>query len=86
MSIYGILCRKKNALYAKPDFSDEDGLKAAELEEEFADMDGWNAESDAATLVKQSGNKRRISLYFNERYEWKTKSKGFTCPGSFWKT
>jgi len=44
------IMQEKNAIYAKPDFSDADGLKAAELEEKFADMEGWNAESDAATL------------------------------------
>ncbi|WP_288762639.1 ATP-binding cassette domain-containing protein [uncultured Lacticaseibacillus sp.] len=45
----------KDALYAKPDFSEEDGLKAAELEGEFAEMDGWNAESDASQLLQQLG-------------------------------
>jgi len=43
--------QEKDAIYAKPDFSDEDGIKASELEEEFAEMDGWNAESDAAALL-----------------------------------
>jgi len=46
---------EKNALYAKPDFSDKDGIRAAELEEKFGDMDGWNAESDAATLLSNLG-------------------------------
>ncbi len=46
------IMQEKDAIYAKPDFSDADGIKAAELEEKFADMDGWNAESDAATLLK----------------------------------
>jgi ATPase subunit of ABC transporter with duplicated ATPase domains len=41
----------KDAIYAKADFNDEDGLKAAELENEFAEMDGWNAEADAAALL-----------------------------------
>src|SRR5690554_6692574 len=45
----------KEALYAKPDFSEEDGMKAAELEQKFGDMDGWNAESDAATLLSNLG-------------------------------
>jgi len=43
--------QEKDAIYAKPDFSDEDGMRASELEEEFAEMDGWNAESDAAALL-----------------------------------
>ena len=42
---------EKDAIYAKSDFSDADGLKASALEEEFAEMDGWNAESDAAALL-----------------------------------
>jgi len=46
---------EKDALYAKPDFSDEDGMKASELEAEFADMEGWNAETDAATLLSNLG-------------------------------
>ena len=46
---------EKDALYAKADFSDEDGVKAAELEGEFADMNGWEAESDAATLLQGLG-------------------------------
>ncbi len=49
------IMQKKNALYAKPDFSEADGNKAAELEGKFADMDGWNAESDAATLLSELG-------------------------------
>ncbi|MEQ9188847.1 MAG: ATP-binding cassette domain-containing protein [Cryomorphaceae bacterium] len=43
--------QEKDAIYAKEDFSDADGIKASELEEEFAEMDGWNAESDAAALL-----------------------------------
>ena len=46
---------EKDALYAKADFSDEDGIKAAELEGEFAEMDGWNAESDANQLLQSMG-------------------------------
>ncbi|PJB16077.1 MAG: ABC-F family ATPase [Flavobacteriales bacterium CG_4_9_14_3_um_filter_32_8] len=45
----------KDAIYAKPDFSDADGLKASELEAEFAEMDGWNAESDAASMLSGLG-------------------------------
>ena len=46
---------EKDALYAKPDFSDEDGMRASELEGEFADLEGWNAETDAATLLSNLG-------------------------------
>ena len=52
--LYDIM-KEKDALYAKPDFSDADGEKAAELEGEFAELDGWNAESDAATLLTGLG-------------------------------
>jgi ATPase subunit of ABC transporter with duplicated ATPase domains len=48
---------EKDAIYAKPDFSDADGLKAAELEGLFAEMEGWNAESDAANLLSDLGVK-----------------------------
>ena len=41
------IMKEKDAIYAKEDFSDEDGVKAAELEEQFANLDGWNAESEA---------------------------------------
>ena len=40
--------KEKDAVYNKADFTEEDGIKAAELEEQFAEMDGWNAEPDAA--------------------------------------
>ena len=46
---------EKDALYAKEDFSEEDGMKASELEAEFGDMEGWNAETDAATLLSNLG-------------------------------
>lgn len=49
------IMQEKDALYAKVDFSDEDGIKAAELEGEFADLDGWEAESDAAYLLQGLG-------------------------------
>lgn len=52
--------QEKDALYAKPDFSDKDGLRAAELEGVFAEMDGWNAESDAATMLSNLGVKEEF--------------------------
>ncbi len=51
------IMQQKDILYAKPDFSDADGVKAAELETKFAEMDGWNAESDAASLLSALGVK-----------------------------
>lgn len=52
--LYDIM-KKKDAIYAKPDFNEEDGMKAAKLEERFAELDGWNAESDAAMLLNDLG-------------------------------
>ena len=52
--LYDIM-KEKDAIYAKEDFSDEDGIRASELEGEFAEMDGWNAESDAAMLLNGLG-------------------------------
>lgn len=49
------IMQEKDALYAKEDFTEEDGIRASELEAEFAEMDGWNAESDAATLLSNLG-------------------------------
>jgi len=52
--LYAIM-KEKDAIYAKEDFSDADGERAGELEAKFAEMDGWNAESDAATLLSNLG-------------------------------
>ena len=49
------IMKEKDALYAKADFSDADGIRASELEMEFAEMEGWNAESDAASLLSGLG-------------------------------
>ena len=51
------IMKEKNDIYMKEDFSDADGLKASELEAEFAEMDGWNAESDAGNLLSGLGIK-----------------------------
>ena len=51
------IMQEKDALYAKADFTDEDGIRAAELEERFAELEGWNAESDAAELLSGLGIK-----------------------------
>ena len=52
--LYEIM-KEKEAIYAKEDFTDEDGIKASELEGEFATMNGWEAESDAASLLNGLG-------------------------------
>ncbi|MFI3268290.1 MAG: ATP-binding cassette domain-containing protein [Rikenellaceae bacterium] len=54
------IIQEKNALYCKEDFSEEDGIKVGELEEQFAEMDGWNAESDAANLLSGLGVKEHL--------------------------
>lgn len=51
------IMQEKDALYAKPDFNEADGVRAAELEERFAELEGWNAESDAAALLSGLGIK-----------------------------
>lgn len=54
------IMKAKDEIYAKEDFTEEDGLKAGELEGLFAEMDGWNAESDAATLLSNLGIKEDL--------------------------
>ena len=56
-SVLWDVMQEKDALYAKPDFNDEDGIRASELEEKFAEMEGWNAESEAAALLSGLGIK-----------------------------
>jgi len=55
-TLWGIM-QEKDAIYMKPDFSEADGLRAAELEADFAEMEGWNAESDAGNLLSGLGIK-----------------------------
>lgn len=59
-SVLWAIMEEKNALYTKPDFSDEDGTRVAELEDKFAEMEGWNAESDAAMLLSGLGIKEDL--------------------------
>ena len=56
-SVLWEIMEEKDALYAKEDFSDADGIRASELEEKFAELEGWNAESDAAALLSGLGIK-----------------------------
>ena len=67
------IMQEKDALYAKPDFSDEDGIRASELEAEFMDLNGWEAESDAATLLEGLGIKS--DLHHNLMSELDAKQK-----------
>jgi ATPase subunit of ABC transporter with duplicated ATPase domains len=65
-SLYDVI-REKDALYAKPDFSEADGVRASELEGEFADLNGWNAESEAATMLSGLGlREEKHSLLMKE--------------------
>src|SRR5690625_4563075 len=52
--------KEKDAIYLKTDFTEEDGIKAAELEGEFAELNGWEAESDAAILLSGRSEERRV--------------------------
>lgn len=61
--LYSII-KEKEALYSKTDFTEEDGLKLGELESEFADLNGWNAESDAAILLNGLG----IDVSYHNKY------------------
>lgn len=61
--LYQIM-QEKDALYAKEDFTDEDGIKASELEGEFAELDGWEAESDAGRLIQGLG--LSVDILYNE--------------------
>lgn len=54
------IMKEKDALYAKPDFGDADGIRVSELEEKFAELEGWNAESDAANLLSGLGIKEEL--------------------------
>ena len=62
--LYEIM-KEKEAIYAKEDFTDEDGIRASELEGEFAEMDGWDAETNAA--FKRSRDRLRAALHDDER-------------------
>jgi len=76
---------EKDALYAKPDFSEEDGIKASELEEKFAEMDGWNAESDAATLLSGLGIKEDLHQKYMRELSGKEKVKVLLAQALFGK-
>jgi len=72
-SVLWDIMKEKDALYAKEEFSDEDGVRAAELEEKFAELDGWNAESDAAILLSGLGIKE--DLHYRQMSELSGKEK-----------
>ena len=67
--------KEKDALYEKEDFSDEDGLRASELEAEFAELDGWEAESEASKLIQGLGLSEDL-LYNMKTARWSKSPKG----------
>ncbi|HYW95315.1 MAG TPA: ATP-binding cassette domain-containing protein [Bacteroidales bacterium] len=79
------LMQEKNEIYMKTDFSEEDGIKAAELEEKFADLDGWNAESDAATLLSNLGIKEDLHYILMKNLSGKQKVRVLLAQALFGK-
>ncbi|MCL3779039.1 ATP-binding cassette domain-containing protein [Prolixibacteraceae bacterium JC049] len=79
------IMQEKDALYAKPDFSEEDGMKAAELEDKFAEMDGWNAESDAAMLLSGLGIKEDVHYRLMSEMDGKEKVRVLLAQALFGK-
>ena len=80
--LYSIM-KEKNEIYAKPDFSEEDGMKAAKLEERFSELDGWNAESDAAILLNDLGIEPDKHYKFMKELEAKEKVKVLLAQALF---
>ncbi len=80
--LYKIM-KEKEAIYAKPDFSEEDGMRAAKLEERFAELDGWNAEADAATLLNDLGILSGIHEKYMKEIEAKDKVKVLLAQALF---
>ena len=74
---------EKDAIYAKPDFNEEDGMKAAKLEERFAELDGWNAESDAAILLNNLGIDTEKHYKYMKELEAKEKVKVLLAQALF---
>ena len=80
--LYDIM-KEKDALYSKADFSEEDGMKAAKLEERFAELDGWNAESDAAMLLTGLGIETSLHEKLMKEIEAKDKVKVLLAQALF---
>ncbi len=75
--------KEKDALYAKHDFDDADGIRASELEERFAELEGWNAESDAAGAAERPWHKGRPSRNADARRERERESTRAACQSLF---
>ncbi len=76
---------ERDSVYAKGDFTEEDGLRASELEEQFADMDGWDAESTAANLLSGLGVKEELHQKLMSELEGKDKVKVLLAQALFGK-
>ena len=74
---------EKDAIYAKPDFDEADGMKAAKLEERFAELDGWNAESDAENLLNELGIEQEKHYVLMSDLEAKDKVKVLLAQALF---
>ena len=83
--LYNIM-KEKEAIYAKPDFSEEDGMKAAKLEEKFAELDGWNAETDASVLLNDLGIEPEKHYKLMSELEPKEKVKVLIGTSLVWKS
>ena len=83
--LYEIM-QEKDAIYMKADFTEEDGMRAAELEGEFAEINGWEAESEAAIFLRVLELAKNLHDKENGRTFRLRKSESLTCPSSFRKT
>lgn len=79
------IMKEKEALYAKADFNEEDGIKVSELEEKFTSMDGWNAESNAASLLSGLGIKEDLHFRLMKELNGKEKVKVLLAQALFGK-
>ena len=79
------IMKEKDALYSKPDFSDADGIRVSELEEKFAELEGWNAESDAANLLSGLGIKEDLHYMMMKDLSGKQKVRVLLAKGLFGK-
>ena len=82
--LWGVM-NEKDALYSKSDFTEHDGHRASELEEKFAEMDGWNAESDAANLLSGLGIKEELHFRLMNELSGKEKVKVLLAQALFGK-
>jgi ATPase subunit of ABC transporter with duplicated ATPase domains len=80
-----VIMKEKDEIYAKSDFSEADGIRASELEEKFAEMDGWNAESNAASLLSGLGIKEEFHNKLMKEMSGKQKVKVLLAQALFGK-